>query len=266
MNKQLSLILSAAFLAVGLPHAAKAIIIDAQVSSVTGKAYVLQPGSTARLELRPGMTLAPGSTVSTETGSVGLQLMPGAVTILQPSTELAINRLDYEKKSDNTVRRSVLLDLKKGSVLSNLQKTGASDFKIKTPYGVAAARGTTWAVDMTQTKVYDGVVEVTFTNGRVVRIQAGTFVEATNGGPGVTGTITQEDFDQIVDALKKAGFNVTVESLPNGGGSKVSIVPPRSDKKFNGTFNPSNLTGGNTSPTEPSNQTPSPTPTQPPFL
>jgi len=266
MNKQLSLILSAAFLAVGLPHAAKAIIIDAQVSSVTGKAYVLQPGSTARLELRPGMTLAPGSTVSTETGSVGLQLMPGAVTILQPSTELAINRLDYEKKSDNTVRRSVLLDLKKGSVLSNLQKTGASDFRIKTPYGVAAARGTTWETSTGKVTVYESMVEVTLNSGRRITIQAGTFVEIVNGDAGNAAPITQQEYDDMVQALKEAGFNVTVESLPNGGGSKVSIVPPGSDKKFNGTFNPSNLTGGNTSPTEPSNQTPSPTPTQPPFL
>lgn len=254
MNKQLPQLFLAALLFV-LPQAVQAIIIEAQVASVTGKAYVVQPGSTDKLELKPGMSLAPGSTVSTETGTIGLQLMPGAVTVVEPSSELGIEKLSYEKKSDSSLNRNVLLDLKKGSVLSNLQKSGTSDFKIKTPYGVAAARGTTWKVDMAKTAVYDGTVDVAFTNGRTVRIEGGTFVEVINGEPGRTAPITQEEFDEIVKALKDAGFDVTVTPLP-GGGSNVKVVTPDGKNTYNGTFNPSNLTGRDSSQNTPSNYVP----------
>jgi hypothetical protein len=257
MKKQLSFLASLAFLGLALPLPVNAIIIEAQVTSVTGKAYVIQPGSVAKLELRPGMTLAPGSTVSTETGSVGLQLMPGAVTLVEPQTELGINKLDYEKKADNSGQRSVLLDLRKGSVLSNLQKTGTSDFRIKTPYGVAAARGTTWKVDMSKTAVYDGTVDVTFTNGRVVRIQGGTFLGVVSGQPGETAPIKQDEFKEIVEALKEAGFDVNIETLSDGS-SNITVVPPGGGQTFRGNYNPANLIGTERSDSQPSNELPLP--------
>jgi hypothetical protein len=240
MNKKTFLTLAAISLAMILPHMAQAIIIDAQVSSVTGTAYVLQPGSLTKLELKPGMSLAQGSTITTESGSVGLQLMPGAATVIEPSSELSLGKLDYEKKSDDSLKRNVLLDLKKGSILSNLEKVGTSDFKIKTPYGVAAARGTTWKTTSVggagAVRVYNGTVEVRTPDGKTYSIGKGTFMEIKNGQASDVQAITQEEIDQILEQIKEAFPDALPGDLP-------PITPGQAGEKpkVDPNFNPSNL-------------------------
>ena len=81
-----------------------------------------------------------------------------------PDTQMTINELDFEKAGEKVIKRKALLDLKTGTVSALIENNtpDATDFKIKTPQGIAAARGTFYGVT-----VVDGKSHVAVEEGKV---------------------------------------------------------------------------------------------------
>lgn len=132
------------------------------VTVAVGDVKVTPPGGAAEKALKAGDTVAIGSTVKTGADSRAVIVMTARSAIrVAADSEVLIEEM---KESDTEPK--VLLDLKSGS-LGALLKPGANaemDFKIKTPSGIAAARGTFFAVVVEEGKgfvqVKDGKVEI----------------------------------------------------------------------------------------------------------
>lgn len=131
------------------------------VTVAVGDVKVTPPGGAAAA-LKAGDTVAVGSTVTTGAGARAVIVMtPRSAIRVAANTQVVI-----EEIVEAATPPKVTLDLKDGS-LGALLKPGAGaemDFKIKTPSGIAAARGTYYAVVVENGKgfaqVKEGKVEI----------------------------------------------------------------------------------------------------------
>lgn len=131
------------------------------VTVSVGDVKVTPPGGAAAA-LAAGATVAVGSSVTTGAGA-------RAVIVMTPKSAIRIGEnstVVIEEVIETATPPKVTLDLKDGS-LGALLKPGAGaemDFKIKTPSGIAAARGTYYAVVVENGKgfaqVKEGKVEI----------------------------------------------------------------------------------------------------------
>lgn len=131
------------------------------VTVSVGDVKVTPPGGAA-VALAAGATVAVGSTVTTGAGA-------RAVIVMTPKSAIRVGEnstVVIEEVVASATPPKVTLDLKDGS-LGALLKPGAGaemDFKIKTPSGIAAARGTYYAVVVENGKgfaqVKEGKVEI----------------------------------------------------------------------------------------------------------
>ena len=131
------------------------------VTVSVGEVKVTPPGG-AEAPLKAGDQVAVGSTVKTGAGARAVIVMTAKSAIrVAENSEVII-----EEVVETATPPKVTLDLKDGS-LGALLKPGAGaemDFKIKTPSGIAAARGTYFAVVVENGKgfaqVKEGKVEI----------------------------------------------------------------------------------------------------------
>jgi hypothetical protein len=132
-----------------------------KVTVSVGEVSVTPPGG-APAALAAGDIVAVGSTITTGAGA-------RAVIVMTPRSAIRIGEnstLVVEEVAEAATPPRVTLDLKDGS-LGALLKPGAGaemDFKIRTPSGIAAARGTYYAVVVEDGKgfaqVKEGRVEI----------------------------------------------------------------------------------------------------------
>jgi len=132
-----------------------------QVTVSVGEVRVTPPGGEPA-PLNAGDTVAVGSVVTTGAGA-------RAVIVMTPLSAIRVaenSEVLVEEVEEDAAPPRVTLDLKNGS-LGALLKPGAGaemDFKVRTPTGVAAARGTFFAVVVEDGKGYaqvrDGRIEI----------------------------------------------------------------------------------------------------------
>lgn len=132
-----------------------------KVTVSVGDVKVTPPGGAAKA-LAAGEIVAVGSTVTTGAGA-------RAVIVMTPRSAIRVGEnstVVIEEVVEAATPPKVTIDLKDGS-LGALLKPGAGaemDFKIKTPSGIAAARGTFYAVVVENGKgfaqVKEGKVEI----------------------------------------------------------------------------------------------------------
>ena len=153
------LISPAIWLAVGIVGCIplKAAPESGNVTVAVGEVKVTPPDGGAAQPLKAGDKVVVGSTVTTGADSRAVIVMTTQSAIrVAANSEVVINQLD-----NSETEPKVLLDLKSGS-LGALLKPDAEvsmDFKIKTPSGIAAARGTYYAVVVEDGKGYAQVKE-----------------------------------------------------------------------------------------------------------
>jgi len=136
--------------------------VNAIVASVSGTAEFAGPGSSSYAPLKKGQTLAIGSTVRTgDNGVAVLVTTPGCAVQLGNDSVLKITELAFAKSGSDVTQRTANLELKSGvvSALVNHDTPKITNFKIQTPQGAAAARGTFYAVLVYHGKTYVGVKE-----------------------------------------------------------------------------------------------------------
>jgi hypothetical protein len=158
---------------------------DGVVSIAVGKVTMIPVGGGAEQALKVGDAVPVGSTVKTGMASRAVikTTKQSAVRIAENSEAVIMELVD----ADATPK--VLIDLKAGSMgaLIQPQAQAVMDFKIKTPSGIAAARGTMYAVAVEDGKGYvkveHGKVDVIPANvqrqepqtGRVTTVKGSVF-------------------------------------------------------------------------------------------
>ncbi len=186
--------------------------VVATASKVTGNAYVISPSGKST-KITEGSEIPAGSSIHTDADStVGLKLVPGATTVVAPNTDLKLSTLDYSQSGGDKTRK-IQIALQKGSLFSSLAKhDGKSDFRITTPGGVAAARGTDWEVSYStgaglSVSCTDGTVTLTLPGGAKIIIPGGKITTSADGKTTVTGNLSQDQVNSIISTIEAAGFS-----------------------------------------------------------
>lgn len=126
-----------------------AFAFDATVKSVQGRVEAAAPGSKEMAPIREGQKLAPGTTVvSGANGEAVILTAPGAAIHVQPSSRLVIQLNEFSEEKGKITNRKTVVDLQDGTLSALISKNDpkTTRFEVRTPQGVAAARGTFFGV------------------------------------------------------------------------------------------------------------------------
>jgi hypothetical protein len=150
MKKSLSSLFIAVILSVTVAsvHAAEA-ASDAVVLALKGNVQVTLPGKAAPTEIKVGDRLPQGTKIVTAAGSeLELQAFSGSSTIITEGSKVELTKLSLTTSEGVITKQTATLNLSVGSVISSLDpaKKAINDYSIRTPKGVAAARGTKYVV------------------------------------------------------------------------------------------------------------------------
>lgn len=140
-------------------------LVDARVNSLEGAAYYMLPDQTAYQPLEVGTILPHGTTVRTEEGAeVIVRVVSGAAMLIEGNTTVKLDKMEFEKVGEKVLKRKARIHLSEGTISALLDHRDphATDFRIETPQGSAAARGTFYGVS-----VVDGETFVSVKEGKV---------------------------------------------------------------------------------------------------
>lgn len=192
---------------------------DGTVSIAVGTVTLIPADGGAEKPLKVGDAVPIGSTVKTGMASRAVikTTKQSAVRIAENSNALIMELVD----SDTNPK--VLIDLKSGSMgaLIQPQAQSAMDFKIKTPSGIAAARGTMYAV-----AVEDGKGYVKVEHGKVDVIPANVERQQPQTGKvtAITGKVSETPLGGQERALKEGDIITVGSSIKTGGDSRATVT------------------------------------------
>jgi hypothetical protein len=141
---------------------AGAATVNAVVYSVSGTVEYAGPGSSSYAPLKAKQELPIGTTVRTgDNGTAILVTTKGSAIQVGNSSVVKLNALAFAKSGDTVTQRQATVTLTTGvvSALIDPSTPNITDFRIQTPQGAAAARGTFYAVLVYNGKTYVGVKE-----------------------------------------------------------------------------------------------------------
>ena len=127
----------------------------ARVSSVAGRVTYSTPHSDEYVQLNAGAEIPIGSRIRTgRDGTAVLIVVSGAAMQIAENSDVTIASM-----SSTPEKRKAMVTVKSGTVsaLIDPKRSKKTDFKIETPQGVAAARGTFYGVTVKNGKTYVGV-------------------------------------------------------------------------------------------------------------
>ncbi len=135
---------------------------DATVKSVQGRVEAAAPGSKEMAPIREGQKLAPGTTiVSSANGEAVILTSPGAAIHVQPSSRLVLQLNEFSSENGKITNRKTVVDLQDGTLSALISKNDpkTTRFEVRTPQGVAAARGTFFGVTVQGDEAFVAVKE-----------------------------------------------------------------------------------------------------------
>lgn len=152
-----------------------------RVLLVAGTADITPTGETVARPIVKGEAVTAGSTITTGAdGRVVLTPMPGVKSIITPNSTITLESVSETPGADATTAYQATLNLKVGAVVSDLNKPADAtyDYSVRTPRGLAGARGTTFTVGVNPAGiatvvVAHGTISLTFTDGRTASITPG---------------------------------------------------------------------------------------------
>jgi hypothetical protein len=142
---------------------------EIKLVEVKGKVSVAAADGRSFEPAREGMSVPSGSIVKTSNGSSAAVLLGGvnSVRVAPDSQAQVVQKVDNGK-------RDTLVDLKRGTVFSKVGRRAGEvqTFQVKTPLGVAAAKGTDFAVKLASGNMIvftsAGTVELRDANGNLI--------------------------------------------------------------------------------------------------
>lgn len=128
-----------------------------KVTVAVGDVQVIAKTGDAPVAVKPGDKVVVGSTIKTGAGA-------RAVVVITPRSAIRIaenSEVVIEVVDETVLPRKVTVDLKDGSLSALLKPNAAGelDFQVRTPSGVAAARGTFFSVAVKDGKGFAQVKE-----------------------------------------------------------------------------------------------------------
>lgn len=161
---------------------------EATVLKVTGNATVTIGGATSPLQV--GAKIPVGATITTAAASeVFIQAHTGTVATVKAGSSVSIDELSVTRSGGRVTEEKTAINLKSGNLVSALDpaKRSVNNYQVKTPKGVAAARGTTFTVSYNGVNytivATSGSVQITSSLGTVVNVAGGqASVSSVNDG------------------------------------------------------------------------------------
>lgn len=240
-------------------HAATAQATEAKVVKITGAATVTLPGQTEAVALTEGMSLPAGAVITTGAGAeVDVQPMAGTLTAIRENSSVSLDELSVMKNSDGVVtKQTAQISLKSGNVVSSLDPANKriNNYGVRTPKGVAAARGTVYTVTVSTTKnstsvaTLAGTVTLTPVGGGdpiIVDIGTGAILNAdgTSTGGTLAHLIATETSGEMASAVSAAVTTVAtaVQNGTTGTSSDKAIAALAAVVKVASQANPGSAT------------------------
>ena len=202
-----------------------------RVVFVSGAASVQRPEEPALRPAVKGETIIIGTRIVTGAdGRLVLTPMPGIKSIVTPNTTLLLESASENRTSDANVTQKVVLDLKEGSVVSDLQKPeGVTyDYSIRTARGLAGARGTTYTVGINSAGIQTivvahGAISINFSDGRKMTLAPGQLsVTKANGQSQKVENLSQLSPEDQKVAQKAAETTIAAIATAIDAGIKVA--------------------------------------------
>ena len=214
---------------------------EAKIIKLSGSATVSLPGQPNQ-PVTLGMMIPQGATIKTGAdGEVFLETFNGGVATIAKGSTVVVEKLNVTTENGQVTLQEAQLDLRIGNIVSTLDpnKKKINKYGVKTPKGVAAARGTVLSVSV------DGLggSSVTALTGTViVTSDLGTFTLPVGGGEplflaigspaGTAPTNLKEAIAtnpalaaEVVAAVKAVATNVaTSTSAVGGSGTTASAT------------------------------------------
>ncbi len=213
-------------------HAGEA-VSEAIVVKVQNGAQATLPGQTQAVALKVGDKLPQGTVIQTPGNSeVDIQVFSGAVSTIKAGSKADLSKLSLTTANGVITKQSAIINLSLGSVVSNLDETkkAINDYSIRTPKGVAAARGTIYIVYVLSdgsSITYVARGSVTFINqttGKSVTVNAGFAVKVDAAGNiGAPDTSLGKELSQ---ALKSGERIKDVNTTSDANPVDITIVSP----------------------------------------
>jgi hypothetical protein len=155
--KKLLLLLFSILVAFHFPSYLRAEPESGKVTVAVGDVQVIAKAGDAPVAVKSGDKIAVGSTIKTGAGS-------RAVVVITPRSAIRIAESSVvviEVVDETVLPKKVTVDLKDGSLSALLKPNAAGelDFQVRTPSGVAAARGTFFSVAVKDGKGFAQVKE-----------------------------------------------------------------------------------------------------------
>lgn len=187
-----------------------------RVLTVTGEASIQGPSDPAPRAVAVGDTVVIGTRIVTAAnGRVVITPFPGIKSIIAPGTDIVIEKVSETKAAGSQVAlQQAVLNLKSGSVVSDLEKQEgvAYDYSIRTPRGVAGARGTTYTVAVLPT----GVESVLVSDGRIeIKLASGATFTLVPGQASVIRTGVEQATVSNITELPAAEQQLLQQTMEN---------------------------------------------------
>jgi len=170
-----------AFLFLGLVAAADTVTPDAVVLQVTGSVMVQLPGQTTAVTLAEGAHIPQGATIITGANSeASIRPIGGVVSTIKADTTVQIEKLSVTTDNGTVSNQTALISLLSGNLVSTLDpsKKHINNYGVRTPKGVAAARGTIYGVHVDASgstfATLSGTVTITMADNRIITVSLGT--------------------------------------------------------------------------------------------
>ncbi|MBL9202137.1 MAG: FecR domain-containing protein [Opitutaceae bacterium] len=219
-------LLTGALLASLLPAAALA-QMTAKIVRITGnpqQATITAPGGT-RSAAAVNLPIAEGSVIETgDRVDVYVETFPGAVATIRQNSRVKLAGLRLLSVGADAGKRSAELELERGKIISTLDssKQAITKFGIRTPRGVAAARGTVYGVSAvangTSAFVVDGNIVIDLGGGQTIAIPYGQAALNNAGSAAALATLVASSPELAADLL------VAVQTLAANVAGNTSAV------------------------------------------
>ena len=188
MNTRKLVLLFTALVGLAVSAFAQTKATEATVAQLSGSATLtLADGSTTALTV--GSKVPQGATITTSAdGDLYLQTHTSTTAILKANTTVSVEELSVTSDSGKVTEEKTMLNLKSGNMISVLDpsKKKVNNYNVRTPKGVAAARGTSFSVSVSAGgfQIAATADAVTFTNaaGAMFTISAGMISITPPGG------------------------------------------------------------------------------------
>ena len=216
----------ALLLAVNLPAQTVRVIF------VSGHADLQRPDELTPHAVQKGESVIIGTRISTGAdGRIVLTPMPGVKSMIAPNTIIVLESASDSHPSATEVKHQAVIELQVGAVVSDLQKQpGATfDYSIRTPRGLAGARGTTFTVGLSPT----GIQTIVVSHGTIIlNLSDGRSISLTIGQVSVTKTDGATDHKDKASELSaedqklaESSMKSTLEALADAAEHGVELQP-----------------------------------------